>query len=105
MSIMPASTARRELRRIPLPARLWPFTLRSRARRLTVLRTALGLLVCRPPAVTPRKSALEPTTPCAPTPTRQRRSDSSCATPGRSSYCLRVLGHVLMGEQRDHREQ
>src|SRR5215207_8152500 len=25
--------------------------------------------------------------------------------PGSSSYCLRALGHVLMSEQRDHREQ
>src|SRR5215204_7631630 len=77
LGTLPSHLLKAPFRTVSL-AGLWPFTLRSRARRLTVLLTALRLLVCRPLAATRRKSAPEPTTPFSPTPTRQRRLDSSC---------------------------
>jgi hypothetical protein len=40
----------------------------------------VGLLPCRSPSATRRKSAPEPTTPCAPRRAHRRRSDELCAT-------------------------
>src|ERR671917_1667832 len=52
----------------------------SRPCRLAARRTPAGLLPCRSPAPTRKKSPPAPTTPCAPEPKHQRRSDGPCRT-------------------------
>src|SRR5215207_632758 len=54
--------------------------LRSKPHRLAVPQMPLGLLACLPAEVTRKKSLLASTTPCAPAPRHQRRSDASCRT-------------------------
>lgn len=51
----------------------------SRPHRLAVPRTPARLLSCRSPTVTCEKS-LATTAPCAPTPTRRRKSGAACRT-------------------------
>jgi hypothetical protein len=61
-------------------AGLWPFTLRSKPPQLAVPQTPVGLLPCRCPPTTRKKSPPEPTIACAPTPKHRRRSDGICHT-------------------------
>ena len=54
--------------------------LRSKPHRLVVPHMPVGLLSCRPPKATRKKSAPGPTTLCAPRRAHLRRSDLSCGT-------------------------